>query len=48
MIELLNLTEWYGISENIEIAKGKFKIPETIKEATEQSKRIWHARKLLK
>lgn len=48
MIDLLNLSKWYGISENIEVAKGKYEIPKTIKEAKEQSKRIWHARKLSK
>jgi hypothetical protein len=39
-IKLLNLDNFYGQTENIEIAKGKYKLPETIKEGIKQIKRI--------
>ena len=42
IIELLNIDEFYGISETVEIAKGKYKIPLTIKEGWQQLKRRRH------
>lgn len=39
-IKLLNIDNFYGQTENIEIAKGKYKLPETIKEGIKQIKRI--------
>ena len=39
IIKLLNIDEFYGISENIEIAKGKYKLSETVKEGIKQIKR---------
>ena len=39
MIKLLHLFPYYGVSETIEIAKGKYKVPMSIKEALEQRKR---------
>tara|TARA_R110000744_G_scaffold46212_5_gene102353 strand:+ start:162 stop:302 length:141 start_codon:yes stop_codon:yes gene_type:complete len=39
VIKLLNIDNFYGIDEVIEIAKGKNKIPETIKEGFQQIKR---------
>lgn len=44
VIDLLNLYEFYGISEDIDIAKGKYKYPETIREAKELLKRIWKSK----
>lgn len=41
IIQLLQLHEHYGISENIEIAKGKNEIPTDWKKAYNQMKRIW-------
>jgi hypothetical protein len=41
ILELLSLTEHYGQSEIIEIAKGKYKIKKTWKQAFEQIKRQW-------
>tara|TARA_R110001632_G_scaffold212583_4_gene338544 strand:- start:1973 stop:2131 length:159 start_codon:yes stop_codon:yes gene_type:complete len=43
ILELLSLEEWMGQTENIEIAKGKYKIPLTIKEKRKQLKRekVW-------
>ena len=39
LLQLLNIDKFYGISETMEIAKGKNKIPITIKEGYEQIKR---------
>ena len=41
ILEMLKLTEHYGVSENIEIAKGKYQLPKTFKQAFEQIKRQW-------
>lgn len=45
--KLLKMSDWYGCSENIEIAKGKNKLPETIKEGLIQLKRAikWQIKK---
>lgn len=39
ILELLKLDDFYGKSENIDIAKGKYKIPTTMSEAYKQGKR---------
>ncbi len=39
ILELLAKDDWYGVSENIDIAKGKYKIPKGYKEKQEQTKR---------
>ena len=39
ILKLLKLDKWYGISETIDIAKGKNKIPTSIKEGVDQIKR---------
>ena len=39
VLKLLNIDEFYGVSETIEIAKGKNKMPETFKEGFKQIKR---------
>ncbi len=39
LLELLAQDNWYGASRNIDIAKGKYKIPKTLKEKREQVKR---------
>ena len=39
ILELLRLDEFYGEGKTIEIAKGKHKLPETIKEGMHQLKR---------
>ena len=41
IIQLLQLHEHYGISENIEIAKGKNEIPKTFKKGFKQLKRLY-------
>ena len=39
ILDLLQLDEFYGKTENIEIAKGKYQLPKTIKQAYKQGKR---------
>jgi len=39
IIDILNLHPLYGVSENIDIAKGKYKYPSTWKELKEFLKR---------
>ena len=38
---MLSISEFYGKSDLIEIAKGKYKLPETPKELIYQTKRHW-------
>ena len=40
IIAMLKISDFYGVSENIDIAKGKYKIPKGFKEAVKQGKRI--------
>jgi hypothetical protein len=44
VIDLLVMSEYYGTSRSIDIAKGKYKIPYSWKEARKQLKRIWYGR----
>ena len=39
IIELLNTNEYYGVSENIDIAKGRYQIPYNWKDAWKNIKR---------
>ena len=39
LIEMLNMNEYYGVSENIDIAKGRYQIPYTWKDAWKNIKR---------
>lgn len=39
VLKLLQIDDFYGVSENIEIAKGKYKLPQTLKEGYKQIKR---------
>lgn len=36
---MLSVTEYYGESENIEIAKGKYALPKSVKQVFEQTRR---------
>ncbi len=38
-LQLLALDNWYGVSENVEIAKGKHEIKDTLKKGYKQVKR---------
>ena len=39
VLKLLNIDEFYGVSKTIDIAKGKNKLPQSLKEGFEQIKR---------
>lgn len=39
ILDMLNMDEFYNISEEIEIAKGKYKLPMTFKEGYRKVKR---------
>ena len=39
ILQLLSLDNFYGISEEVEIAKGKYKLPLTFKAGFKQLKR---------
>jgi hypothetical protein len=43
ILDLLQLDEFYGKTENIEIAKGKYQLPISVKHAIKQGKRkaLW-------
>jgi hypothetical protein len=45
IIDLLNTNDFYGISKNIDIAKGINQIPTSVKGASKQIKRIWKSKK---
>ena len=42
VLKLLNIDNFYGESEVIEIAKGKYKMPESLREGVKQIKRAWN------
>jgi len=46
IFKLLNVDEFYATTENIEIAKGKYKLPTTIKQGYKLLKRelIWQSK----
>jgi hypothetical protein len=39
IMDLLSIDDFYGVSENIDIAKGKYKIPRTYKDMKNVIKR---------
>lgn len=45
IINLLNSNEFYGGTENIEIAKGKYELKKGFKEAFKQGKRLGYGKK---
>jgi hypothetical protein len=44
IIDLLQTSDYYGVSEPIDIAKGKYALPRTITETKNLIKRIWYGR----
>lgn len=42
IIELLNSNDWYGVSENIDIAKGKYKAVSNMAEVKQSLKRTYY------
>jgi hypothetical protein len=45
IIELLKTDNFYGVSYNIDVAKGRYKYPLTFKEMKNTIKRSWHGNK---
>lgn len=47
ILDMLQLDDHFGQSENIEIAKGKYELPQDIKTAKKQFKRalLWRLKK---
>lgn len=41
LIEILQADDWLGVSETIEIAKGKYKPKSKTKDIIQQNKRKW-------
>lgn len=42
ILEVLALNDYYGVSNTVDIAKGKLEIPQNLKQAYEQGKREGH------
>ena len=42
ILDLLKLDDYYGMSPHIDIAKGKYQAPRTIKEGLNKTKRWQH------
>ena len=40
ILDLLKIDNWHAISENVDIAKGKYKLETTIKGKMKQDKRL--------
>jgi len=45
IIELLNIDDWYGVSEEVDIAKGKYKAIGTVEDMKKQLKRYYYGTK---
>ena len=46
LLDLLSISQYYGVSENIDIAKGKYQLPRTFKQVWENVKRrIWRKKR---
>lgn len=45
IIDLLRIDEFYGISKNIDISKGLYSIPTSVKDGMKQIKRAWKSKK---
>jgi hypothetical protein len=45
IIELLNIDDWYGISEEVDIAKGKYKAIGKVSDMKKQLKRYYYGSK---
>jgi hypothetical protein len=44
ILELLAIDDWYGVSENIDIAKGKYKACANMSDVKKQLKRVYYGR----
>jgi hypothetical protein len=45
IIDLLQVDEFYGVSKNVDTAKGLYQKPKSWKELKELAKRLYHGRK---
>ena len=45
ILDLLQQDNYFGISHNIDIAKGLYSIPKSITDGTTQIKRAWKSKK---
>jgi hypothetical protein len=45
ILDLLKIDDWYGISEEIDIAKGKYKAIGTMSEMKKKAKRFYYGSK---
>ena len=45
ILELLNIDDWYGVSEDVDIAKGKYKGVCNLEEMKKQIKRNYYGSK---
>lgn len=41
LLDLLHSQEWFGVSENVDIAKGKHEMVTNWRDATQKIKRQW-------
>ncbi len=44
ILQLLTMDDYYRVSEQVDIAKGKYELVDTIKEGYKQGKRIAHGK----
>jgi hypothetical protein len=44
ILQLLTIDDFYNVSEQVDIAKGKYELVDTIKEGYKQGKRIAHGK----
>ncbi len=44
IVEMLKIDNFYGVSERIDIAKGKYKAPLTFSESKDIIKRNWYGK----
>lgn len=45
IIDLLQLDNFYGVSHNVDIAKGIYQLPKSFSDGTKQLKRVWKSKK---
>ena len=45
LIDLLNMSDFYGETKRIDIAKGYYQIPPSFKKGTKQLKRVWKSKR---
>lgn len=42
LLDILEIDDFEGVSEEVDIAKGKYKLPTSFREGWKQHKRKWH------